>query len=88
MPWKTFLFLLSLSVVVIFAALNMHNATNISFGFYQFTGVPIFVSLFAAFLAGNLFMVPLLFRNKSKKVVKSPKIKKEGPRDEVKPEIL
>jgi uncharacterized integral membrane protein len=88
MPWKTLLFLFALSVVVVFAALNMHHTTNISFGFHEFTAVPIFVSLFVAFLAGNLFMVPLLFRKKLKKIPKSPKLKKEESRDEVKPKIL
>ena len=86
MPWKTFLFLGSLSIVVIFAALNMHHTTNISFGFHEFIEVPIFISLFVAFLGGNIFMVPLLFRKKPKKVAKSPKIKKEELRDEIKPD--
>lgn len=64
MPWRMTLTLIFIAVIVFFAAFNINNATDISFGFYTFKQVPIFVSLFIAFLCGAVFVLPVCIRRK------------------------
>lgn len=73
MPWRMILFLIVLGLIVLFAALNTSNASSISFGFVVFEDVPVFLSLFIAFLAGAFVMLPFTIkpsrskRNKEKR---------------------
>ncbi len=62
MPWKLIVFLLTLTLIVCFIGFNLDHQSDISFGFYSFEEVPIFVSLFSAFLLGCLIMLPFTFR--------------------------
>ena len=77
-PWKMIFFLAILAVVVFFAGFNITNVSDISFGFYTAPDVPIFISLFIAFMAGALIMIPF--------VAKKKKIKRGKPRIEDDPE--
>jgi len=58
MPWRMIGLVLLLVLVAAFATLNLSNRTDVSLGFHVFRDVPIFMSLFVAFLAGILAMVP------------------------------
>lgn len=69
-PWKMIFFLAILAIVVFFAGFNITNVSDISFGFYTVSEVPIFISLFVAFLAGALVMIPFVARKKRKKARK------------------
>ena len=77
-------FLLVLAIVVFFAGFNITNVSDISFGFYTIVDVPIFISLFIAFLAGAVVMLP--FVAKKKKMKSGKKRTKVLPEEEV-PEI-
>lgn len=77
MPWRLVLFLIVLGLFVAFAGLNAGHATDISFGFHTFESIPIFISLFAAFLLGALIVLPFTVFRRSKKKPKEPKLKKE-----------
>lgn len=80
MPWKMVFFLIILAVVVFFAGFNITNVSDISFGVYTVSDVPIFISLFVAFVAGTLVMIPFVAKKKlpKKKVEKEKKIKKKS----------
>ncbi|MBT3274000.1 MAG: hypothetical protein HN368_12660 [Spirochaetales bacterium] len=74
MPWKMVFFLIVLALVVFFAGFNISNVSDISFGFYTVQNVPIFISLFVAFLVGTLVMLPFVTGKKQtkKKIGKAP----------------
>ena len=73
MPWKLVFFLLILAIVVFFAGFNTANVSDVSFGFYTIKGVPIFISLFVAFLSGALLSLPFVIGKKKIRVKKVPK---------------
>ena len=66
-PWKMIFFLVILAFVVFFAGFNITNVSDISFGFYTIKDVPIFISLFIAFAAGVVVMLPFCLTKKRKK---------------------
>ena len=55
-------FLLGLGVLAGFAAVNTEHRSDVSFGFFSFQQVPVFLSLLVAFIAGALFVLPLALR--------------------------
>ena len=69
-PWKMIFFLAILALVVFFAGFNITNVSDISFGFYTVIDVPIFISLFIAFIAGALVMIPFVLKKKKSKAGK------------------
>ena len=73
MPWKLILFILSVTLVTIFIGFNLENACNVSFGFYTFPNVPIFMSILLAFAAGVFIMLPFTFGHRKKDKISSPK---------------
>ena len=77
-------FLVILAIVVFFAGFNITNVSDISFGFYTIVDVPIFISIFIAFIAGALVMIPFIAR---KKKIKPGKKKTEALQEEEIPEI-
>lgn len=86
MPWKLIAFLVVLALVVVFAGFNINNASDISFGFYTIEGVPIFVSLFCAFLLGVIVTIPVAVRFRSRRKKKKPKedkgaLKESAPKE-------
>ena len=93
MPWKMVFFLIVLAFVVFFAGFNISNTSDISFGFYTIQSVPIFISLFVAFLIGAFVMIPFMTRGKNKgksrieRQEKRGKIRQEIQDDEIAPDI-
>lgn len=73
MPWKLILFILSVTLVTIFIGFNLENACNVSFGFYTFQNVPIFMSILLAFAVGVFIMLPFTFGHRKKDKTPSPK---------------
>jgi len=61
-PWRMVGFLLVLGLLAGFAALNAEHRADISFGFFAFVAVPVFLSLLLAFIVGALFVLPLALR--------------------------
>lgn len=66
-PWKMIFFLIILAFVVFFAGFNITNVSDISFGFYTIKDVPIFISLFIAFIIGALIMIPFIAKSSTTK---------------------
>lgn len=67
MPWRLVIFLIVLTIVVLFAGFNITNQADISFGFYTLKNVPVFVSLFVAFLLGTFLVLPFAVRRRKAK---------------------
>ncbi|MFP4206466.1 MAG: hypothetical protein ACLFM5_03890 [Spirochaetaceae bacterium] len=65
MPWKLIGFLVLMGLILAFVGFNADHAVDVSFGFYRFEDVPIFVSLFIAFALGVLITLPLALRRRS-----------------------
>jgi uncharacterized integral membrane protein len=84
MPWKLLFFIVVLALVVTFVGLNVGNTSDISFGFHSFSEVPIFISLFAAFLLGVLVTLPATLWS-SKRGRKTPKVKEKKGKGRKKP---
>ena len=84
-PWKMVFFLAILAIVVFFAGFNITNVSDISFGFYTVIDVPIFISLFIAFIAGALVMIPFV-AGKNKRRGGKPRIE-EGAKSSAVEEI-
>mgnify|MGYP006312676187 CR=1 FL=1 len=66
MPWRLIGFILLLALFLAFIALNLDHRTDISFGFLTVTNVPVFLSLFGAFVVGVLVALPLTARAKTR----------------------
>lgn len=66
MPWKLILSLIFMTVLVVFAGFNLENKSSISFGFVEISDVPVFISLFFAFLAGIIITTPFIIIQKRK----------------------
>ena len=84
MPWRLIAFLIVLTLVVLFAGFNITNESDISFGFYTLTKVPVFLSLFIAFLLGTFLVLPFAVRKRNAKASdqKSREVKQNA---EIKP---
>lgn len=67
MPWKFVTVLVIVGIVLLFVAFNVNNTSDISFGFYKATDVPIFLSLFIAFFLGFLVTLPFALSSSSRK---------------------
>ncbi len=61
MPWRLLIFFIFLGLVIAFVGINIDNRADISFGFYTFTEVPVYISLSIAFFSGVIVMVPFTF---------------------------
>ena len=59
--FKLIFFLIGLGLAIVFSALNIGNTTDISFGFKILEDIPVFLSIFTAFLAGAVFTLPFAF---------------------------
>ncbi len=77
MPWKLIGFILILVLVALFASFNLTNRADINLGFHVFESVPIFLSLFIAFLAGVMLMIPFTIGPASRKKKKQKEKKKK-----------
>jgi uncharacterized integral membrane protein len=85
-PWKLIVFFIFLLIFVLFAAFNIKNVSDISLGFRTFEDIPIFISLFVAFLLGGFVVLPFAVigrRRKQKKQKSSePPAPKKGGQSE------
>ncbi len=85
MPWRLISFLLFLALFVLFAAFNLGNVADISFGIYTLQRVPIFISIFLSFILGALVVLPFSLaksrRSRLKKEQRAPKNKKASESD-------
>jgi len=72
MPWRLIVVVLLMGILIAFIGLNLENRADISFGFYRYEQVPIFISLFVSFIAGVVVMLPFTIgrRRKRKKAEK------------------
>lgn len=71
MPWRLIFVVLLIGIVLFFVGFNIENRVDVSFGFHVFSQVPIFISLFVAFLAGVLVMLPFTFGFRHKRKIKN-----------------
>jgi uncharacterized integral membrane protein len=69
MPWRLIGFILLALVFLAFIGLNLENRCDISFGFYTFSQVPVFLTAFSTLVLGMLLSLPLVisFRSKSRR---------------------
>ena len=77
MRFKIILFVIFICFYALFAALNLSNVTDISFGVTTVSQVPIFLAVTVAFAAGALFVIPFMFGHKKEKNEKPVKEKKK-----------
>lgn len=78
-PWKLVLFLILMTIFVVFAGFNVRNVSDISVGFATIKDVPIFLSLFIAFLAGAFFSLPFALGKRKAKEKKMKKSEQKKP---------
>jgi uncharacterized integral membrane protein len=76
MPFRLISLFAVMVISILFAGFNTEKVT-ISFGFYQFTDIPLFLALLSSFAAGMLVMFPFVFiagfRNKKSLLNKAEK---------------
>jgi len=77
MIWKFLLFLVGMVLLIAFAWVNYDNVADISFGFYNFREIPVFISVFVSFVVGALFAIPFAFFGKKKKPTSEMKVSKK-----------
>lgn len=70
MPWKLIAFLAILLVITLFIGFNLDNRCDVSFIFYKYSDVPIFVSLLFAYAAGAITAVPFIIGHGRKRAGK------------------
>lgn len=78
MPWRLIEFIIILAIELIFIMLNQHSASDVSFGFFRFYNVPVYVTAFVAFMLGILAATPFFIfsRFKRKEKLKDKKNKR------------
>ena len=81
MPWRLIFVVILMGIVIAFIGFNLDNRADVSFGFHEYEAVPIFISLFVAFFAGIVVMLPftLGFRRRRKEKVKKAKADAKAP---------
>ena len=83
MPWRMIRFLIIISLVILFIGLNSGNSSDINFWFNDkanFPDVPIYISLFGAYILGAISVIPFALNSsisRYKKRKHNDKIKKD-----------
>ena len=67
MPWKLVSFLFLLILATLFIGFNLDNRCDVSFIFYTFKDVPIFVSLLFSYAVGALTVIPFFWAHRIEK---------------------
>jgi hypothetical protein len=67
MPWRLLAFLFVLLAITFFIGFNLDNRCDVSFIFYKYADVPIFVSLLFAYAAGALTVLPFFLASGKKR---------------------
>ena len=71
MPIKLIGTIILLILVTIFAGVNLDNKCDITFIFYTFKDIPVFMTVIISFAIGAVFMLPFTFgRGKKRSVLK------------------
>jgi uncharacterized integral membrane protein len=71
MPWRLIGFIILFGIFLVFIGLNLENRCDISFGLGTIEGVPIYLTVFSAFVLGLLCTIPLMVSLRFRKA-KSP----------------
>ncbi len=66
MSWRSLPFIILIVLITIFIGLNLKNACDVSFGFYTFHAVPVFLTVLASFCAGMIIALPAAFFRRHK----------------------
>jgi uncharacterized integral membrane protein len=66
MPWRLLGFILLALVFLAFIGFNLENRCDISFGFYTFYQVPVFLTAFFTLVLGMVLALPLVISLRSK----------------------
>lgn len=66
MPWKLIYFVFLVFTFTLFASLNLNNSCNISFLFFKFENIPVYITSLFSFLIGCAVTLPFLIKNKRK----------------------
>lgn len=69
MPVKLIGTIILLILVTIFAGVNLDNKCDITFIFYTFKDIPVFMTVIISFAIGAVFMLPFTFGRGKKKVI-------------------
>lgn len=77
MPWRLLFSLIGITLLICFIGFNADHTSDISFGFYTFEDVRIFISLFASFLLGALVVFPYAVVTRKKREKDKPEPKKK-----------
>jgi uncharacterized integral membrane protein len=78
MPWRLIGFVLLFGILLVFIGLNLENRCDISFGFTTIEAVPIYLTVFSAFVLGLLCTIPLMVSLRIRRT-KSPGSLEEMP---------
>lgn len=82
--WKLVCLILPIALTLFLVCANLHNSSDVSFWFYTFKDVPVFLTMFVSFFAGVAFALPFsffvrIFKRKPRAKVKSePKMPKKN----------
>ena len=81
MPWRLILLIIILAVLLGFIGVNLGNTCDISLGFKVFHHVPVYLTIFAAFILGMVSSLPfIIFRSLKKGMKKEkPPVMSESP---------
>lgn len=85
MPWRMMRFLFIMALVILFIGLNAGYSSDIRFWFGEkasFQNVPIYVSLFGAYLLGAFSVIPFAV-NRSISRLKKKKKKQKAEKESV-----
>jgi uncharacterized integral membrane protein len=63
MPWRLIGFVLLGIAFLCFIGVNLENRCDISFGFYSFSQVPVFLTALSAFVLGLFMALVISFRS-------------------------
>jgi uncharacterized integral membrane protein len=66
MPWRLLGFILLAAVFLAFIGFNLENRCDVSFGFYTFSQVPVFLTAFFTLVLGMALALPLAISFRSK----------------------
>ena len=79
MPWRLIGIIVILAILLGFIGLNVGNTCDLSLGFKVFTGIPVYITVFASFMLGLLFSLPFFIFGTLKRKPKKEKIPKVKP---------
>jgi len=61
MPWRLIVFIVVLGIFLAFIGFNLENRCDVSFGFTEFSNVPVFFTVFTSFVLGLFCTLPFIF---------------------------